>query len=80
MAQCLETLDYVKSVEPTQTNIVIFYLNPEVNQQQFLNFLEQNKVRISAMGQGKWRMVTHLDYTEPQHQRMLSVLGQFKGL
>lgn len=79
LAQCLASLDYVKSVEPTQTNIVIFYLNPEVNQQRFLDFLEKNKVRISAMGQGKWRLVTHLDYTESQHKRMLSALGQFQS-
>ena len=77
LAETLGALDYVKSVEPTQTNIVIFYLKPEVNQQGFLDFLDQHKVRISAMGQGKWRIVTHIDYTEAQHQRMLSVLSAF---
>ena len=79
LAQCLEALAYVKSVEPTQTNIVIFYLNPEVDQQRFLDFLEKNNVRISAMGQGKWRMVTHLDYSQTQHLKMLSVLTEFEG-
>ncbi len=77
LAKTLATLDYVQKVEPTQTNIVIFYLKPEVAQERFLEFLDQNKVRISAMGQGKWRMVTHLDYTGQQHQRMLSLLKNF---
>jgi threonine aldolase len=77
LAETLEALDYVEKVEPTQTNIVIFYLKTEVNQGQFLDFLDKNKVRISAMGQGKWRIVTHLDYTQAQHQRMLLVLSEF---
>lgn len=77
LAETLEALDYVEKVEPTQTNIVIFYLKTEVNQGQFLDFLDKNKVRISAMGQGKWRIVTHLDYTPAQHQRMLLVLSEF---
>lgn len=77
LAETLEVLDYVEKVEPTQTNIVIFYLKAEVNQEQFLDFLDKNKVRISAMGQGKWRIVTHLDYTPAQHQRMLLVLSEF---
>ncbi len=77
LAESLKALDYVQNVEPTQTNIVIFYLKPEVDQNKFLNFLENNKVRISAMGQGKWRMVTHLDYTQAQHERMLKLLNEF---
>lgn len=77
LAETLEALDFVEKVEPTQTNIVIFYLKTEVNQGQFLDFLDKNKVRISAMGQRKWRIVTHLDYTPAQHQRMLLVLSEF---
>lgn len=80
LAETLEGLNYVRAVEPTQTNIVIFYLKPEVDQQRFLKYLEDNNVRISAMGQGKWRMVTHLDYTEMQHKRMRIVLNGFVSL
>ncbi len=80
LATTLKALDYVLGVEPSQTNIVIFYLKPTVDSQDFLNYLETNKVRISAMGQGKWRLVTHLDYTDQQHQRMLSVLHDFGKL
>lgn len=79
LAEALKSLDYVQGVEPTQTNIVIFYLKPQVEAQLFLDYLDHNKVRISAMGQGKWRMVTHLDYTDEQHQRMRSVLNEFSA-
>jgi threonine aldolase len=67
----------VDRVEPTETNIVIFYLKPEVEQDRFLSYLEMNYVRISAMGQGKWRMVTHLDYSDAQHQKMIQILSDF---
>lgn len=77
LAQHLKTLHYVDRVEPTETNIVIFYLKPEVEQDRFLSYLEMNDVRISAMGQGKWRVVTHLDYSDAQHQKMIQILSDF---
>jgi threonine aldolase len=30
------------------------------------------------MGEGKWRVVTHLDYTEEQHQTFIKTLQDFK--
>lgn len=77
LAECLSELSYVKGVEPTQTNIVIFYLHENVSESKWLDFLKTHQVRISAMGQGKWRMVTHLDYSEEQHERLLTTLGLF---
>jgi len=41
---------------------------------QFNKILQDNKIRISALGKGKLRIVTHLDYTEAMHQKFLSVL------
>ncbi|MGB7842126.1 MAG: threonine aldolase, partial [Salinimicrobium sp.] len=34
--------------------------------------------RISNMGQGKLRIVTHLDYSEEDHQRFLEVVKNIK--
>jgi threonine aldolase len=31
------------------------------------------------MGEGKWRLVTHLDYTEEMHQKFVEILQQFKA-
>jgi len=36
--------------------------------------LAENKVSIIGMGQGKLRIVTHLDYTDTMHQHFLKVL------
>lgn len=71
----LQQQAYVKEVESVETNIVIFYLKPGENEQHFLKDLESKGIRISAMGQGKLRIVTHLDYTEEMHNRFSEILG-----
>lgn len=74
IAQMLRELPYVAKVEPTETNIVIFYLEDSHTETKFINDLEAQGIRISNMGQGKLRMVTHLDYTDAMHQRFLEIL------
>lgn len=75
ISDVLKTENYVSKVEKTETNIVIFYLNESViKEAEFLSYLENNKIRISTMGEGKMRIVTHLDYSEEDHQKMLEVL------
>jgi threonine aldolase len=61
IAACLENQSYVKKVEPTETNIVIFYLKEGMVAEQFMSLLKRQGVKISSMGQGKLRIVTHLD-------------------
>lgn len=78
IADCLKMQSYVKKVEITETNIVIFYLNDEVSEAHFMEVLKQQEVKISSMGQGKLRMVTHLDYTPQMHQRFLQILNEIK--
>ena len=74
----LNSLSYVREIEPIETNIVIFYLNADVDERSFTEYLSENHIRISNMGQGKLRIVTHLDYTEEMHQKFLEVLKQFQ--
>ena len=74
----LNNLSYVREIEPIETNIVIFYLNVDVDERSFTEYLSENNILISNMGQGKLRIVTHLDYTEEMHQKFLEVLKQFQ--
>ena len=67
----LSTCDTVKKVEPIETNIVIFEVNDE--QVAFKHF-EQHNVILSNMGQGKLRLVTHIDYTMAHHERMAAII------
>lgn len=78
IAKVLSELEYVKKVEPTETNIVIFYLNESLSEDRFTNDLLKKNVKISNMGQGKLRLVTHLDYTEEMHQTFLNILENYK--
>ena len=41
-----------------------------------LEKLKQKNISISAMGQGKLRMVTHLDYREVMHTYVLETLSK----
>lgn len=74
IAAMLAKQSYVLKVEPTETNIVIFYLSEEVNEISFMKALHQKNIKISNMGQGKLRIVTHLDYTEMMHRAFLEIL------
>ncbi|HET8886619.1 MAG TPA: GntG family PLP-dependent aldolase [Salinimicrobium sp.] len=70
--------DYIKEVEQVETNIVIFYLKNSSEEPGFLKQLQQENIRISNMGQGKLRIVTHLDYTQEMHEKFLDVLERIK--
>ena len=78
IAQTLQKLDYIKKVEPADTNIVIFNLIDEMSKDQFMNDMSENHIQISDMGQGKLRMVTHLDYTDEMHHIVLNVLKNYE--
>ncbi|MCF6296050.1 MAG: beta-eliminating lyase-related protein, partial [Flavobacteriaceae bacterium] len=74
IGKVLGQLSLIKTVEPIETNIVIFELNDDVDETVFVQKLADSNIKIIGMGGGKLRMVTHLDYTEKMHERVLSVL------
>jgi threonine aldolase len=73
----LSELSFIKNVSPIETNIIIFELQNKNDEPKFLKALEDKNIRLSGMGQGKLRIVTHLDYTNDMHDTFLSAL---KGL
>lgn len=79
IALVLKGQSYVKDVETTETNIVIFYLEDHINDSKFIEDMEAQHVKISDMGQGKLRMVTHLDYTREMHETFLEILGDYEA-
>ncbi|TAI48666.1 threonine aldolase family protein [Flagellimonas allohymeniacidonis] len=77
IGEVLSELSYIKKVEPIETNIIIFEINASMfTEAEFLAKLVQNNIEIIGMGQGKLRMVTHLDYTDEMHEHTLNVLKQ----
>ncbi|WP_460219042.1 threonine aldolase family protein [Psychroserpens sp. MEBiC05023] len=73
----LERLSIIKTVEPIETNIVIFELESHVDENEFLKQLSDHNIYIIGMGSNKLRMVTHLDYTDAMHNRLLEILNDF---
>lgn len=78
LGKTLREQDYVAEVEPVETNIVIFYLKNSSDEADFMEALKKENIRISNMGQGKLRIVTHLDYPEEMHDRFMEVLRKIK--
>lgn len=74
----LEKSPFIRKVEPIETNIIIFEIEENrTTESDFLEKLDKDGISIIGMGQGKLRMVTHLDYTDAMHQWFLNYL---KGL
>jgi len=73
----LSDLPFIKSVEPVETNIIIFELNNSINETDFVKKLAEDNIHIIGMGGGKLRIVTHLDYTADMHKKLLQVLDTF---
>ncbi len=76
----LHQLDFVRKVETIETNIVIFELDENViSEHHFLEKLKEKQVFIIGMGQGKLRIVTHLDYTSEMHAYFMEVLQKMNN-
>ena len=70
----LSKLDYIKKVEPVETNIVIFEIDDKYSSSIFQNKLSEKGIEIISMGDNKLRVVTHLDYNLKQHEYFLDCL------
>lgn len=74
----LTELEIISKVEPVETNIVIFYLADDVDKNAFWNYLTEKDIQISDMGEGKMRIVTHLDYTNEMHDFFLNEMKRIE--
>ncbi len=71
----LNQLAFIKKVEPIETNIIIFEIDDTLmSAETFVQKLKDRNVQLIGMGQGKLRIVTHLDYTDNQHEEFLKIL------
>ncbi|TCI85447.1 threonine aldolase family protein [Tenacibaculum sp. M341] len=77
IGKVLESCNYVKKVEPIETNIVIFYVEDSMNPDDFMHKLQEKGILLISMGEGKIRIVTHLDYTDDMHEELLKELKSF---
>ena len=81
LASILSEMEYVEKVEPVETNIIIFEMDEsQISADAFIDKLRENQILIIGMGQGKLRMVTHLDYTESMHNRVMEILSSLNKI
>lgn len=76
LANVLKKKSWVASIEPVETNILIFSLVPEFKDEVLIEKLKQKNISISALGNRKLRMVTHLDYREVMHTYVIETLAK----
>jgi threonine aldolase len=77
LGNVLESLDDVIHVAPVETNIVIFEVKDE---KAMTDYCAAHQLLISNMGQGKLRLVTHLDYTQNDHEKVMQLFKNFNQL
>jgi threonine aldolase len=74
LGQVLQTLPWIEKVEPTETNILIFEVKKSLDEKSVIEKLKSKGILISSMGQGKLRIVTHLDYRQVMHEYVMEAL------
>jgi threonine aldolase len=75
IGKVLQGLDFISKVENIETNIVIFEIDEKrFSAEEFLEKLKAKNIHIIGMGQGKLRIVTHMDYTNEMHSKFLEIL------
>lgn len=79
IALCLEKMDYVKSVKPVKTNIIIFDLQETWTANEFLEKLAKRGIKASAFGPNTIRFVTHLDVSEEMIIQVKSILQNMQA-
>lgn len=74
----LMPLDYIESILPVETNIVIFKLKKHVNDSAFVNYLAENNIKAATMGKNSIRFVMHLDISDDDTACLIAALKKFK--
>jgi threonine aldolase len=74
----LEDKNWVKSIYPVETNIVIVELVDRMNNQRIIEQLKENGLLGVSFGPGLIRLVTHLQFTNAELDRTIGILRFFE--
>jgi threonine aldolase len=77
IATVLESCTYITKIEPVETNILIFYVDDKIGADHFIEKMAEKNILLTPMGEGKIRIVTHIDYTDEMHTILLRELKDF---
>lgn len=74
LKNALEKKNFVKSIFPVETNIIIFELSEIMPVKNFIDHLAQQNIRAMAISPTQVRMVLHLDITTEMVEKTVSVI------
>lgn len=77
IAEVLSQCNCITKIEPVETNILIFYVDDKIGADNFIEKMASKNILLTPMGEGKIRIVTHLDYTDEMHEVLLKELQNF---
>jgi len=77
LANVLKTCSFVKRILPVETNILVFDLNDDVKQVDFLQKLKEKEILAVGFGPQRVRFVTHLDFEDSQMGILTRVLKEY---
>ena len=77
IGEVLESVAYVTKVETIETNIIIFYVDEKIGADNFIQKMKTKNILLTPMGEGRIRIVTHLDYTNEMHEILIKELKEF---
>jgi threonine aldolase len=74
LAKTMSGLNYIDSILPVDTNIIIFNLNEKIKPEEFVSKLASYNIKAVAFGKQAIRFVTHLDFTDEMLEKTQTVL------
>ncbi len=78
LGDALEKSSLIKKVESIETNIVIFNVADGVDENKFVSKLAEKDILLISMGEGKLRMVTHLDFTDAMLEKTVNEIERLE--
>ena len=75
LVNILKQQSYVEEILPTETNIVIFKLKPDIKDTDFMTRLEKDNIKVIGFGPQTIRMVTHLDFKSDMLESVEKVMN-----
>ena len=78
LGRVLSQLNWVKSVMPVDTNIVIFEVTDGLTPEKCLTKFSEHQIKALAFSASEIRLVTHLDFDDTQLERIISVFKAMK--
>jgi threonine aldolase len=74
IAVVLKSCSFVKEIKPVHSNIIIFELQDDIKDSEFINILKSKGILAAPFGGNTIRFVFHLDITESMMERIPTIL------